>query len=295
MISSTLLVVAALAFPSGEATIRGPAGPSDIVITTTNRLAGAVHSLTWQGEEFIDSVDHGRQLQSAASFDCARNGEFWPEAFNPTEAGSRRDHIGPRSTSVLLKLARTTNSLETLVRPAFWLNPGERSSGRLALTTTPLSDHRIKKQLTIGVPGIAHAIDYRVTFTVPNEERHTLGQFEILTGYMPAKFSRFESFNSLTSELAALDDGPGEQSRPVVVSTPSGGHAMGIIAFERWPNRQGPTFGRFRFDAENVVKWNVVSRVRDPRGEYAYRVFVAVGSRENVRMTFLQLHAAFGR
>src|SRR5687768_5976005 len=49
-----------------QAVIRAPAGQSEIVITTTPRVAGAIHSLTWNGKEFIDSFDHGRQLQSAA-------------------------------------------------------------------------------------------------------------------------------------------------------------------------------------------------------------------------------------
>ena len=52
----------------GNAVIRAPAGPSDIVIRTTDRLAGAIDSLTWNGQEFINSSDHGRQLQSAAFF-----------------------------------------------------------------------------------------------------------------------------------------------------------------------------------------------------------------------------------
>ena len=55
--------------PSGHAVIRAKAGPSEIVITTTPRLAGAIHSVAWNGKEFIDSTDHGRQLQSAANFD----------------------------------------------------------------------------------------------------------------------------------------------------------------------------------------------------------------------------------
>jgi hypothetical protein len=54
------------------------------VITTTSRLAGAIHSLQWNGKEFIDSADHGRQLQSACSFDNARHANA--ETFNPTEA-----------------------------------------------------------------------------------------------------------------------------------------------------------------------------------------------------------------
>jgi hypothetical protein len=70
--------------PTGNAVIRAQAGPSEIVITTTARLAGAIHSVTRDGKEFIDSLDHGRQLQSAANFDCA--GRFIPEVFNPTEA-----------------------------------------------------------------------------------------------------------------------------------------------------------------------------------------------------------------
>ena len=42
------------ASPSGNASIRGQAGSSAIVITTTDRLAGAIHSLTWGGKEFIE-------------------------------------------------------------------------------------------------------------------------------------------------------------------------------------------------------------------------------------------------
>ena len=36
----------------------------------------------------------GAISQSAASFDCALAGEFWPERFNPTQAGSRADGGG---------------------------------------------------------------------------------------------------------------------------------------------------------------------------------------------------------
>ena len=80
---------------SGNAQIRAKAGPSEIVITTTSRLAGAIHSLTWNGREFIDSADHGRQLQSASNFDAGSR--FIPETFNPTEAGSRFDGAGKRA------------------------------------------------------------------------------------------------------------------------------------------------------------------------------------------------------
>ena len=88
--------------PTGNATIRMPAGVSEIAITTTDRLAGAIHSLTWNGKEFVDSFDHGRQIQSASNLD---NGTpIFAETFNPTEAGSRWDGRGDGSSSRLLHL-----------------------------------------------------------------------------------------------------------------------------------------------------------------------------------------------
>ncbi len=76
-----------------------------IVIRTTHRLAGAVDSLTWNGREFIDSVDHGRQLQSASNFDCG--GTILAETFNPTRGGvAPRDGAGPTSSSRLLHAGR---------------------------------------------------------------------------------------------------------------------------------------------------------------------------------------------
>jgi hypothetical protein len=96
--------------------IRGKAGPSEIVLTTTTRLAGAIHCLTWNGREFVDSTDHGRQLQSAASFDCASGPPFHAESYIPTEAGSRADGAGPTSTSRILGLEARRPELRTRTR-----------------------------------------------------------------------------------------------------------------------------------------------------------------------------------
>ena len=126
-------------------------------------------------------------------------------------------------------------------------------------------------------------IAYEVVFTVPEGERHTLAQFEALTGYMPSEFSRFWKFDRASHQLQPLDDGPGEQPCPVVLATPSGSHAMGIYS----PDHPDG-YGRFRFKDEKVNKWNCVFRVRDFQrinpGKYAYRMFVAVGSLEDARV-----------
>jgi len=283
---------------SGDATIRAKAGPSDIVTTTTTRVAGAVHSLTWHGMEFIDSFDHGRQLQSAANFDAAT--KYTDETFNPTEAGSSADGAGDKSSSRLLKISAKDNVLETQSLMAFWLRPGEKSLGNPAKNTAVLSNHRLKKRITIGYKDLPHAIEYTVTFTIPDAEKHTYAQFEAVTGYMPPAFGTFYTYDAGKHELAAISDGPGEQEKPIVLATDTGSHAMGIYSPDQ-PSKGFKTagYGRWKFKEERVSKWNTVFRYRDASGggvrpgEYTFRCFVCVGSLEDVRKTLAVLMKEF--
>jgi hypothetical protein len=179
---------------------------------------------------------------------------------------------------------------------AFWLPPGGSSVGHPAYNDKVVSDHLLTKRVRIGHDGLPHAIEYEVVFTIPSGEHHTFAQFEALTGYMPAAFSRFRALDPVAGSLTPLSDGPGEQGRPVVLATPSGSHAMGVYS----PERPAPGYGRFRFAAERVNKWNCVSRVRArapagvPPGPYRYRVFVAVGTLDDVRRTLTALAREFG-
>ncbi len=284
------------AAPDGAAQIRSAPGPSQIVITTTARLAGAIDSLRWNGREFIDSFDHGRQLQSASNLDCGT--PIKAETFNPTEAGSCRDGAGPTSSGRLLHMRVEPNALQTLTQMAFWLAPGEKSGPNPAKNTAVLSDHLLLKRLRIGYKQMPQVIPYEVVFSLPIGEHHTEAVFEALTGYMPPEFSQFLQYDSRENELRPLSDGPGEIPHPVVLSLPEGTHAMGIYAPPQpAPHTTGPTYGRWRFQAEKVVKWNCVFRVRRaegiPPGEYSFRMFVLVGDRNTVRENLAALHAEF--
>jgi len=273
------------ALTDGNAKIEAVAGPSKVVITTTARLAGAIHSLTWNGREFIDSADHGRQLQSASNLDCGT--PITDETFNPTEAGSRRDGAGAKSSSRLLRWRVGADSLETVIQMAFWLAPGEKSGPNPAKNTTILSDHLLTKRVRIGYKNLPHVISYDVVFTVPSGERHTRGTFEALTGYMPPVFNVFQQFNPQTGELKPLSEGPGEIPHPVVFSVAGGTHAMGIYAPPQpSPHTRGPTYGRWWFHEAKVVKWNCVFRMANKDGlapgEYPFRMFVIVGDLKTV-------------
>ncbi|MCY3005698.1 MAG: hypothetical protein NTV29_06955 [Planctomycetota bacterium] len=261
-----------------------------LTITTTSRLAGAVHSIRWRNHEFIDSVDHGRQLQSACSFDAMCDEPFWAERFNPTEAGSRRDGVGQRTTSQLLAIQRDEREVRTSTKMAFWLAPGEKSEGRSALNTRVLSGHQLHKRIRLGAYDDPHVIQIDNTFELDSNQANRFAQFEVLTGYMPKEFSEFWKVTAPNGELHKLDDGPGEQPDPVILSTPDRQFAMGTISAGRpdWIDSQAG-YGRFRFPSEQVVKWNVVYRYREipsiTKPKASFRVLVAVG-------TLAQVHSA---
>ena len=281
------------ALSNGDAVIRSPAGPSEIVITTSHRLAGAIHSLTWHGKEFIDAADHGRELQSACSFDNSPSG--LPETFNPTEAGSRRDGAGDRSTSRLLELAASGNQLKTRTQMAFWLHPGDRSGGQFARNKTALSEYQLTKDVRIGFDRWPQALDYRVTFTLPKNARHTSAQFEALTAYLPPEFSRFWKFNPQTGKLQPLSDGPGEIIKPVILATPDGAFAMGIYSLPAaQTDGSGPRYGRWNFTAAGTVKWNCVYRVQNEsgirNGDYSFHMLVPIGTLAEVTEMLKEWH-----
>lgn len=279
-----------------DATIRGMIDGSPITLTVTKRLSGAVHSLQWRDKEFIDSADHGRQLQSASSFDAMQDGPFWAECYNPTEAGSRLDGDGKRSTSRWLGLQVLDREIRTSTQMAFWLAPGELSSGRPALNRSALSDHYLHKSIRLNAHINEHVIEYNNTFEVPASESHRFAQFEIVTGYMPAEFHSFWAYLPNEKRLKALDDGPGEQTYPVVFATEDGQYAMGAM-LDGWPDEMNskPGYGRFRFEQERVVKWNVVMRYRAlpsiRSGSYSFRVLILVGTLNQVLETMNELHA----
>lgn len=277
---------------SGNQTIRGAFEGSEIVIKTTERLAGAIDSLTWNGKEFVDSRDHGRQIQSASNFDAGSR--FTGETFNPTEAGSRFDGAGKNSSSKLLHIYAHANQLQSTNQMAFWLRPGERSNGHLAKNATRLSNHLITKRVTIGYRDFPNVIEYNVTFSVPLGEKHRYAQFEAVTGYMPSEFSEFYRLDLERNKIDLLTDGPGEQEHPVIFSTKDLDFAMGIYSPDQ-PSKgyENAGYGRFRFENQKVVKWNSVFRLKSakgiPAGDFSFRNFIIIGDLKQVHQTMAKL------
>jgi hypothetical protein len=162
---------------------------------------------------------------------------------------------------------------------------GSHPDFRRARNETVRSSDTLIKRVTIG----KDAVSYDITFVTT--EDHQSATFEALTAYMPPEFSEFLAFDPATRALVPLTDGPGEQSRPVVLSTPDHNFAMGIFSrkagYGRWRFLNNPKVPNW-----NTVKWNAVYRESPaPRGRYHYQCTVAVGTLEDVRRTLERLHS----
>jgi len=267
--------------PDGDAQISAGTNDSRIVVTTTSRLAGAISSVVWRGKEFINSSDHGRELQSAGSFDDTPVENS--ETFNPTEAGSRDDFTGPHSTSRLLTITAQGNHLRTRTQMAFWLAPGESSSGVLARNTNRLSNYILTKDVTIGFRHWPQALNYHVTFSAPRRERHVSAQYEAVTGYMPPEFDHFWVFDAKTGALLPISHGPSPVHDSIVLATADGRYAMGIFAPpQKQRDTVGPIYGRWYFATARVAKWTCVFRVANSRGihsgNYSYWMLIPIGT-----------------
>lgn len=239
----------------GTITSNTPRGP--LTMTTYDYTAGAFCSLVLRGVQFIDSKDHGRCLQSASSFDGLG------EAFNPTEAGASMftDVMRASTSSVPLNYVLDKATLASESRMAYWFPVGGRKT----------SEHIHRKYVQAGLPGLPQAIAYQVQFEIPKTETHSAGVLEVLTGYMPSSFSRFNTINIRTGGLGDVSDGPGEQALPLIFSAPGGEYAMGV-----WSPDNSIQYGRWRFG--DCVKWNMVSRVSNPTGTYRFQTYIVVGT-----------------
>ena len=114
---------------------------------------------------------------------------------------------------------------------------------------------------------------------------------------MPWSFSEELRFDAKTETLVPLPRQNGEQRDPVVLSTPSGSHAMGVFTPER-PRAGQPAvgFGRFKFEHEKVVKWNCVFRLRQDKPippHHSFQLYVVIGTREDCRRTLAALTQEF--
>ena len=249
----------------------------EITIRASEQFAGAIDSVKWNGKEFIDNTDHGRELQSASSFNA------FGECYNPTEGGSRRDGYKATSSSILNSVSAEGDTLKTETQMAFWLAPGESSDCGVAKNIQVVSDHILSKTVKTGHLVSDHIIEYQVIFSVPRS--YNTGKFEVLTGYMPEGFNKFHRYDPSRSILL-----PDTNPALPLIYTDTENYAMGIYTPDPL------TYGSFTSEEleARVVKWNTAIRIdKVAAGEYGFRCYVIVGTLDDVMVSMTQLYNYF--
>lgn len=281
-------------------------GNETVQLGTSNRFGGAVDSLVYDGKEFINNVDHGRQMQVAYSLDGHN------EALMPTEAGNNRDLDGDTSTSQVLGVDVANGSVSTASHPAYWLEPGEKAGtyngeDTYAQNKTEVSADTLRKTVTAGVGGHSNVIQYDSHIQLA--EPHRSMYVEAPTTYLPPEFDRHYRFDPATgkareyprvhSENPNAAEGFKDEAGnvPLIVSTPDGKHAMAM-----WSPDEGRADLQYRFhqfdfaqtggDTKyNATKMGVTFGMNgDVPQDLQTRTYVIVGTVEEVKARLTELY-----
>jgi hypothetical protein len=298
----------------GAYTIVG-GGPRPIEISVDpKRFAGSVTSLKWNGVEFVNIHDHGRQIQTAIQVDG------FSECNNPTEAGSSHDVKSSTSTSKLLAHSKiASNQMANSVQMAYWSYrklTGACPKGIDSRITSPLSNTILDKRITIGAFGDNQIVSYALAINHGPRDVTQSVVYEFLTGYLNSEFKRFFFVTTqngalnefLPSELRDISGNgfpPGSYQAhsnrkktfdPIILSNPSGSHAMAAYVPPSQITSCGAGFGyaAFHFNlggsgpkGSGTNKWNMASyeSVNSKcivNGVRRYNVYIAVGTLSEV-------------
>jgi hypothetical protein len=274
---------------------------SGIDLYTHEKWAGAITSLTWNGQEFVTFTGAGDNWQSAMQLypDYAFSGKG--ECRNPTEAGTLGDYS--RSTSILETKGTWGNALSTTSLLAGWVAPpwggwsDSRCSGSGYLGPYQnqkfLDDQvRLWKSVTIGYGGNDKVIRYLSSFY--NLPSLSDASFEAVTGYMPTEFNTFYTFTNGTATGVSLPSTSpcgaefpivrgsyaSNKVQAVIASTSSGNHAVGVVSRVingSYAAAQGADYALYHCSSA-VTKWAGVFR-GDPSGSAVeFETFIVVGS-----------------
>ena len=300
--------------PPSTLTIKGP-GAQPVTVTVDNdRFAGAVSSVTWNGKEFINIHDHGRQLQSAIQIDG------YGECNNPTEAGSEEDDQKSTTSSRILSAVKNSESnMTTKSQMAFWSYrrvTGACWKGLDPRAKSPLSNHIIEKTINIGEFGDPNIIGYDIKFNHGKDNVREFVTYEFLTGYLTSEFTRFYYVDKITQTLKeygpndlqplvgmgfpngsyAAKDGIKNRYDPVILSDSSQNFAMGVYISEEAMRNCGSNYGSavYRFNlggngqyGNATNKWSLAA-IDDfhsrcvVNNERKFKVYIVVDTVKNV-------------
>lgn len=200
------------------------------ITVKSNKVAGsAVFEWWWNGKQFINDRDYGRQMQSSINWFVGET------LYNPTEAGDRySDYSIPaykRHGSPITEEYNSGNDHITRCVPLEW-SPGSFGGG----TDNPViwRGGSLGKTITLNFNGMGAVARYQTHLTTPI----TTGSstcIEIPTVYLTNDFNRYYDYNAETQTLTEHSlsynqswTSYGINYGGVIISTSNQNYAMGI-------------------------------------------------------------------
>jgi len=231
----------------GQLTISNRSGPetaNTFYVSASEIVAGAIDSIYWNNKEFINSHDHGRQLQYAWQYGTSFNNSTYAfttqygECFNPTEAGSAADSTGWATSSILNSYSYNSTSFTTNDNPAYWIAPNSPCGVPLPYTSPTSGDTLIKNVSIASGPYKLIRLNTTVT-SGPGKLGPTA--YEAPTIYIASDLNEMHSFDPSSG---ALD--------PIAISTTQNPTCNNPAGNTLWPNLKGC-----------VIDWPVIATTSD--------------------------------
>jgi hypothetical protein len=270
-----------------------------MVVSISARDAGAVCSLIYDGQEFVNDHDHGRQLQVAWFYNDLG------EAYNPTEAGADKDGVGPRSTSQLVSVQANGNILQTVNHPAHWRHTSLPEKHRK--NTALVSKDKLTKKLTLGYKGDPHVLVFDTTVAISTEltgPPMNSMRIEAPTLYSHLHLSRHQLFDLASAELKEVPSRArnyGQMNEVIrhvtrhdvvpILSSRDGRHAVAFFTPQR---RNFWAYYTHEVPSKNPAnvcgKMTAFFKHAAVAGQsYSYRTFIVVGDLATVQASLRKL------
>jgi hypothetical protein len=270
-----------------------------MVVSISARDAGAVCSLVYDGQEFVNDHDHGRQLQVAWFYNDL------DEAYNPTEAGADKDGVGPRSTSQLVSVQANGNILQTVNHPAHWRHTSLPEKHRK--NTALVSKDKLTKKLTLGYNGDPHVLVFDTTVAIspeltgppmnsirieaptlyshPHLSRHQLFDLaSVELKEVPSRAKHYDQLNEVIRQVTRHDVVP-------ILSSRDGRHVVAFFTPQREQFWSYYTWDSPSKDPTNACgKMTAFFKHAAAAGQsYSYRTFIVVGNITAVQTSLRKL------
>lgn len=238
-----------------------------VTIQSNGVAGGSLWRWFWNGMQFVNTRDYGRQIQTA----------LFHGNKNPTEAGDQHSDLGlPAARRHGSPILNNHNSGTTQVTRAIPLDFIPENFGGGADHPVVWMDMVIGKDVTLNFNGMGSVAKYTTVVSVPTTLSNA--SIEIPTGYLRANFNRFWTYNAETDTLTEVTASVPNCNFTtpfrfnvnfggVMISDSSGANAMGIYGVHTSQGGSVNTFTLWKFlcfdggqeaTSSDTVKWSAV-------------------------------------